>query len=153
MHLLVPLTLLASSFQAAQLPSPVLPIELISRNAAGQQPVTGGISSPLGINANGSKVAFSVYDPTFLGETPAPLGTGAFSRYGQIAIWQRGTALRPLIRLPDGLGPNDGFPPKSADVFFDKFENRICFVSYAGDLVSGPYVSISNPTGALVFSD
>ena len=139
MHSIFTLSALLSTLHAAQSPSPVLPLELISRNAAGAQSMTALGTTPVGISANGSKIAFSVYDPVFLGETPAPpASSGAeFVRYGQVAIWQRGVPLRPLVRFPDGLGPNDGFPPKFSEVFFDKVENRICFVSYAGNLVTG----------------
>ena len=100
MRSLFALSAVLGTLHAAQLPSPVLPIELISRNAAGAQLMVAQ-TTPVGISANGSKIAFSVYDPAFLGETPAPpAGLGAnFSSYGQVAIWQRGVPLRPLIRF------------------------------------------------------
>lgn len=138
MYLIVPLTVMTLASQTTQLPSPVLPIELISRNTAGIQSQATANAIPIGISENGSKVAFSVYDPAFFGETPTPPIFGApSSTYGQIAIWQRSLPLRPLIRFPDGLGSNDSYSPKTAEVSFDKFEGRTCFISFAGDLVRG----------------
>ena len=115
----------------------IYPLELISRNDSGLQHTSPRPPSPLGLSTDGQQVIYSIYDTAFFGEIP----TQPFSSapYGQLAVWRRGTMPRPLIRFPDGLGPRSFYTSKFTEAKFDKYPGRICFQTFAGDLVLGQH--------------
>ena len=133
------LLLLTANFSHAA--SPVLPLEMISRNAQGQQVINARIGLS-GMSARGNKVAFTTADRAFFNEPPEPPpmppGSSDNPTYGQIALWQRGRAPVPLIDFRDGFGPTN-FPDSYSSGFYVKLHedsNRVCLTS-RGDLVRG----------------
>ncbi len=121
--------------------SPVLPLEMISRNAQGQQ-VINALIGLSGMSARGNKVAFTMSDRAFFNEPPAPPpmppGSSDIPQYGQIALWQRGRAPVPLMDFRDGFGPTN-FLSSYSNAFHVKLHedsNRVCLTS-RGDLVRG----------------
>ena len=135
------LLLLTANFSHAA--SPVLPLEMISRNALGEQ--TRGRVFPNSISSQGTKVAFSLDDRFFFNEPPPPppeATGGAFApKYGQVALWKRGIGHAPLIQFSDGYGPTsslfDEFLSNTGHVKLSDFSNRICFPVRDGDVVLG----------------
>lgn len=139
-------TLLLAFAVACNADSPVLPIELISRNAQGQQQTSNGnfgIIGLDGISARGSKVAFSITDRAFLGEPPPPPpmppGTTDIPIYGQAVLWQRNSALLPLVDFRDGFGATNSFSGyrRGSQVKLSEQSSRICMVVNNGDVVTG----------------
>ena len=136
---LVLLQLTANFSHAA---SPVLPLEMISRNAQGQQATNARVSLD-GMSANGNRVAFTMTDRSFFNEPPPPppnpSGSLNFREYGQIALWQRGRAPVPLIDFRDGFGATN-FPSgvfSTKHVKLHESSERVCLLSDGGDLVMG----------------
>ena len=139
---LPPLTalILVSNFGHAA--SPVLSIELISRNAQGAQQNGLRDTALNGMSARGSKIAFTVSDRAFFNEPPppppTPPGSSDIPQYGQIALWRKDSDPVPLVNFRDGFGATNqiGYY-RGALVKLSEQSSRICLSVDNGDLVSG----------------
>ena len=121
--------------------SPVLPIELISRNAQGHQQSLYAFTALNGISTNGEKVAFSISDRAFFGEPPPPPpmpGSIDIPIYGQVALWHRGNGLRPLVNFRDEFGATSFLNTENGlQVKFFEDSSRICLPVSGGNVVTG----------------